>query len=154
MIVGHGAVVDGVLTALVAGGHVLLEGVPGLGKTLLVTTLADASAVSFGRVQFTPDLMPADLTGTTVVTEDDRGRKRFEFREGPVFAHLLLADEVNRATPKTQSALLEAMQEGAVTVGGTTHPLPRPFLTLATQNPLEMEGTLPAARRPNSTGSS
>ena len=143
VIVGHGPIVDGTLTALVAGGHVLLEGVPGLGKTLLVNTLANALSVTFGRVQFTPDLMPADLVGTNVVTEDEAGRKRFEFQKGPVFAHVLLADEVNRATPKTQSALLEAMQERSVTVGGTTHPLPAPFLVLATQNPLEMEGTYP-----------
>ena len=143
VIVGHGPIVDGTLTALVAGGHVLLEGVPGLGKTLLVNTLANALSVSFGRVQFTPDLMPADLVGTNVVVEDERGRKQFEFQKGPVFAHVLLADEVNRATPKTQSALLEAMQERCVTVGGTTHPLPSPFLVLATQNPLEMEGTYP-----------
>ena len=143
VIVGHRNIVDGTLTALVAGGHVLLEGVPGLGKTLLVNTLANALSVTFGRVQFTPDLMPADLVGTNVFLEDDTGRKRFEFQRGPIFAHVLLADEVNRATPKTQSALLEAMQERSVTVGGTTHPLPKPFLVLATQNPLEMEGTYP-----------
>ena len=143
VIVGHANIVDGTLTALIAGGHVLLEGVPGLGKTLLVNTLANALSVTFGRVQFTPDLMPADLVGTNVVTEDEHGRKRFEFQKGPVFAHVLLADEVNRATPKTQSALLEAMQEKCVTVGGTTHKLPSPFLVLATQNPLEMEGTYP-----------
>ena len=143
VIVGHGPIVDGTLTALIAGGHVLLEGVPGLGKTLLVNTLANALSVTFGRVQFTPDLMPADLVGTNIVTEDEAGRKRFEFQKGPIFAHVLLADEVNRATPKTQSALLEAMQEKCVTVGGTTHKLPAPFLVLATQNPLEMEGTYP-----------
>ena len=143
VIVGHENIVTGTLTALVAGGHVLLEGVPGLGKTLLVNTLADALAVTFGRVQFTPDLMPADLVGTNVFLEDETGRKRFEFQKGPVFAHVLLADEVNRATPKTQSALLEAMQEKSVTVGGVTHKLPSPFLVLATQNPLEMEGTYP-----------
>ena len=143
VIVGHKNIVDGTLTALVAGGHVLLEGVPGLGKTLLVNTLADALSVSFGRVQFTPDLMPADLVGTDVFAEDETGRKRFTFQAGPIFAHILLADEVNRATPKTQSALLEAMQERSVTVGGTTHRLPEPFLVLATQNPLEMEGTYP-----------
>ncbi|MFH5803447.1 AAA family ATPase [Alienimonas sp. DA493] len=143
VIVGHANIVDGTLTALIAGGHVLLEGVPGLGKTLLVNTLASALSVTFGRVQFTPDLMPADLVGTNVVTEDEHGHKRFEFQRGPIFAHVLLADEVNRATPKTQSALLEAMQEKSVTVGGHTHKLPAPFLVLATQNPLEMEGTYP-----------
>ena len=143
VIVGHRDIVDGTLTALVAGGHVLLEGVPGLGKTLLVNTLANALSVTFGRVQFTPDLMPADLVGTNVFAEDETGRRRFEFQRGPIFAHVLLADEVNRATPKTQSALLEAMQERSVTVGGETHPLPEPFLVLATQNPLEMEGTYP-----------
>ena len=143
VIVGQREIVDGTLTALIAGGHVLLEGVPGLGKTLLVRTIADALDVSFSRVQFTPDLMPADLTGTNVVSEDEHGRKRFEFERGPVFAHVVLADEINRATPKTQSALLEAMQERSVTVGRTTHRLPEPFLVLATQNPLEMEGTYP-----------
>ncbi|MGC1272147.1 MAG: AAA family ATPase, partial [Planctomycetaceae bacterium] len=143
VIVGHREIVDGTLSALVAGGHVLLEGVPGLGKTLLVRTLAEALHVTFRRIQFTPDLMPADVVGTNVVTEDDHGRRRFEFQQGPVFAHIVLADEINRATPKTQSALLEAMQEHNVTVAGKTMPLPEPFLVLATQNPLEMEGTYP-----------
>jgi len=131
------------LTALIAGGHVLLEGVPGLGKTLLVRTLADALHLKFQRIQFTPDLMPADLIGTNVVLESPEGGRRFEFQPGPIFANLLLADEINRATPKTQSALLEAMQERSVTVAGKTHILERPFFVMATQNPLEMEGTYP-----------
>ncbi|HET6879018.1 MAG TPA: MoxR family ATPase [Pirellulales bacterium] len=143
VIVGHEEIVDGTLTALVAGGHVLLEGVPGLGKTLLVRTLADALHLKFQRVQFTPDLMPADLIGTNVVLETPEGGKRFEFQKGPLFANIVLADEINRATPKTQSALLEAMQEHSVTVAGETHKLPEPFFVLATQNPLEMEGTYP-----------
>jgi MoxR-like ATPase len=143
VIVGQDDIVEGTLGALIAGGHVLLEGVPGLGKTLLVRTVADALRLKFSRVQFTPDLMPADLVGTTVVFETPEGGRRFEFQRGPVFANVLLADEINRATPKTQSALLEAMQEHSVTVGGTTHPLPEPFFVLATQNPLEMEGTYP-----------
>ncbi|HEX7379918.1 MAG TPA: MoxR family ATPase [Pirellulales bacterium] len=143
VIVGHEEIVDGTLTALVAGGHVLLEGVPGLGKTLLVRTLADALHLKFQRVQFTPDLMPADLIGTNVVLETPEGGKRFEFQRGPLFANIVLADEINRATPKTQSALLEAMQEHSVTVAGETHRLPEPFFVLATQNPLEMEGTYP-----------
>jgi MoxR-like ATPase len=142
MIVGQDEIVEGTLTALIAGGHVLLEGVPGLGKTLLVRTIADALHLKFSRIQFTPDLMPADLVGTNVVLEGDHGR-RFEFQKGPVFANMVLADEINRATPKTQSALLEAMQEKHVTVGGTTYDLPKPFFVLATQNPLEMEGTYP-----------
>src|SRR5215510_7476822 len=143
VIVGQDAIVEGTLTALIAGGHVLLEGVPGLGKTLLVRTIADALHLKFARIQFTPDLMPADLVGTNVVMETpDHGRK-FEFQKGPVFANIVLADEINRATPKTQSALLEAMQEHHVTVGGQTYPLPQPFFVLATQNPLEMEGTYP-----------
>ena len=143
VIVGQDDIVEGTLTALIAGGHVLLEGVPGLGKTLLVRTIADALHLKFARIQFTPDLMPADLVGTNVVMETtDRGR-RFEFQRGPVFANIVLADEINRATPKTQSALLEAMQEHHVTVGGQTYPLPEPFFVLATQNPLEMEGTYP-----------
>jgi MoxR-like ATPase len=140
-IVGHTAIVEGVVTALLAGGHVLLEGVPGLGKTLLVRTLADALALSFARIQFTPDLMPSDVTGTNLIV--DAGGRRFEFQKGPIFSHLVLADEINRATPKTQSALLEAMQEHAVTIGRTTYELPSPFLVLATQNPIEMEGTYP-----------
>ena len=140
-IVGQAEIVQGVLVALFAGGHVLLEGVPGLGKTMLVRTLADVTGLQFSRVQFTPDLMPADIVGTNLIAGgDNRG---FEFQKGPVFANLVLADEINRATPKTQSALLEAMQEHHVTVGGTAHPLPKPFLVLATQNPLEMEGTYP-----------
>jgi MoxR-like ATPase len=143
VIVGHEEIVAGTLTALLAGGHVLLEGVPGLGKTLLVRTLADALRLKFQRIQFTPDLMPADLIGTNVVLEGPDGRRKFEFQPGPVFASVLLADEINRATPKTQSALLEAMQEHGVTVAGQTYPLPRPFFVLATQNPLEMEGTYP-----------
>src|SRR4051794_31964046 len=143
VIVGHEEIVDGTLTALIAGGHVLLEGVPGLGKTLLVRTLAEALHLKFQRIQFTPDLMPADLIGTNVVLETPEGHRKFEFQEGPVFANLILADEINRATPKTQSALLEAMQERSVTVAGKTHELVRPFFVMATQNPLEMEGTYP-----------
>ena len=147
VIVGQTDILDSVLTCLFVGGHVLLEGVPGIGKTLLVRTLSRALSLSFSRVQFTPDLMPADVTGTTVVveTDDDSGRRKreFQFRPGPVFAQMLLADEINRATPKTQSALLEAMAERSVTVGGESHPLPAPFLVLATQNPIEQEGTYP-----------
>ena len=143
VIVGQDEIVEGTLTALIAGGHVLLEGVPGLGKTLLVRTLADALHLSFQRIQFTPDLMPADLIGTNVVLESPTGGKKFEFQKGPVFANIVLADEINRATPKTQSALLEAMQEHHVTVAGHTYDLPEPFFVLATQNPLEMEGTYP-----------
>ncbi|MDP7029549.1 MAG: AAA family ATPase [Phycisphaerales bacterium] len=142
VIVGHEEVVEGVLTSLFAGGHVLLEGVPGLGKTLLVRSLSQALSLDFSRIQFTPDLMPADVTGTTVVEEDADGR-RFVFRPGPVFAQIVLADEINRATPKTQSAMLEAMQERAVTVAGETRPLGPPFLVMATQNPIEQEGTYP-----------
>jgi MoxR-like ATPase len=143
MMVGQEKLLEGVLVALFAGGHVLLEGVPGLGKTMLVRTLAEAVNLKFSRVQFTPDLMPADIIGTNMIGEDEHGRKTFRFQEGPIFANILLADEINRATPKTQSALLEAMQEQHVTVGGVQHPLPPPFLVLATQNPLEMEGTYP-----------
>jgi MoxR-like ATPase len=142
VVVGHDEAVEQVVTALFAGGHVLLEGVPGLGKTLMVRTLASALGLEFARIQCTPDLMPADVTGTTVITEDD-GQRRFAFRRGPVFTNVLLADEVNRATPKTQSALLEAMEEGSVTAAGETHTLDAPFLVLATQNPVEMEGTFP-----------
>jgi MoxR-like ATPase len=142
VIVGHEAIVEGVVTSLLAGGHALLEGVPGLGKTMLVRTLADAVHLSFSRIQFTPDLMPADILGTNVIV-DDGGGKRFEFQRGPIFANVVLADEVNRATPKTQSALLEAMQEKSVTVAKTTYKLDEPFFVLATQNPLEMEGTYP-----------
>jgi MoxR-like ATPase len=142
-IVGQEEILDGVLTAFFAGGHVLLEGVPGLGKTMLVRTLAEAANLKFARVQFTPDLMPADIVGTNMIVENEAGRKEFRFQPGPVFANIVLADEINRATPKTQSALLEAMQEGHVTVGGAQHSLEEPFLVLATQNPLEMEGTYP-----------
>ncbi len=143
VIVGQIDILDDTLTALIAGGHVLLEGVPGLGKTLLVRTLADALHLKFQRIQFTPDLMPADLIGTNVVLETPEGGKRFEFQPGPIFGNIILADEINRATPKTQSALLEAMQEHSVTVAGHTHRLTEPFFVLATQNPLEMEGTYP-----------
>ena len=143
MIVGQSEILDGVLVAFFSGGHVLLEGVPGLGKTILVRTLAEAVNLKFSRVQFTPDLMPADIIGTNMIMEDAQGRKAFQFQPGPVFANIVLADEINRATPKTQSALLEAMQEQHVTVGGVQHPLELPFLVLATQNPLEMEGTYP-----------
>jgi MoxR-like ATPase len=143
VIVGHEAIVEGVVMALLAGGHALLEGVPGLGKTMLVRTLAEAVDLTFSRVQFTPDLMPADIVGTTMLVEDERGHRRFEFQRGPIFANVVLADEVNRATPKTQSALLEAMQEHSVTVAKTTYKLDPPFFVLATQNPLEMEGTYP-----------
>ncbi len=143
VIVGQRDVVDAVLTCLLAGGHCLLEGVPGLGKTMLVRTLGRALDLQFSRVQFTPDLMPADILGTQVLVEDERGGKRFEFQRGPIFANLVLADEINRATPKTQSALLEAMQEQSVTVAKKTWSLDQPFFVLATQNPLEMEGTYP-----------
>ncbi len=144
VMVGQQPVVDAILVALFAGGNVLLEGVPGLGKTLLVRTLATTLHLPFNRIQFTPDLMPADVIGTNIVSEDhDTGRRSFEFQRGPIFAQVLLADEINRATPKTQSALLEAMQEHSVTVGGTTYTLDEPFLVLATQNPIEQEGTYP-----------
>jgi len=144
VVVGHSEVVEAVLISLFAGGNVLLEGVPGLGKTLLVRTLAQALTLPFSRIQFTPDLMPADVVGTNIVTEDPQtGRRRFEFQKGPIFAQVVLADEINRATPKTQSALLEAMQERSVTVAGQTYKLDKPFLVLATQNPIEQEGTYP-----------
>jgi len=144
VIVGQSEVVRTVLIALLCEGHVLLEGVPGLGKTKLLTTLADVLSLDFGRIQFTPDLMPADVTGTQVLDSGDSGEsRRFVFRPGPVFNGLVLADEINRATPKTQSALLEAMAERSVTVAGTTHQLVRPFLVMATQNPIEQEGTYP-----------
>jgi len=142
VIVGNRAVVDGVLTCMLAGSHALLEGVPGLGKTMLIRTLAEAVGLNFSRIQFTPDLMPADIIGTTVI-ETTSGGHGFEFRKGPVFSNLVLADEVNRATPKTQSALLEAMQEHRVTVGRVTYSIEEPYLVMATQNPLEMEGTYP-----------
>ena len=147
VVVGQAEIIDGLLTCLFTGGHALLEGVPGIGKTLMVRTLASALRLDFGRVQFTPDLMPADITGTTVIdeVETDSGhmRRQFAFQRGPIFAQMVLADEINRATPKTQSALLEAMQERRVTVAGTTHDLPEPFFVLATQNPIEQEGTYP-----------
>jgi len=143
VIVGNRGVVDGVLTCMLAGSHALLEGVPGLGKTMLVRTLAEAVGLEFSRIQFTPDLMPADIIGTTVIEETATGAQRFEFRKGPVFANIVLADEVNRATPKTQSALLEAMQEHRVTVGTKTYQIEEPYFVMATQNPLEMEGTYP-----------
>ncbi len=143
VIVGHRDIINHVLIGMFAGGHVLLEGAPGLGKTLLIKTLAEGLELSFSRVQFTPDLMPADIIGTNIILEDSEGRKHFQFQPGPIFGHILLADEINRATPKTQSALLEGMQEGFVTVGGASRPLPSPFFVLATQNPIEMEGTYP-----------
>ncbi len=147
VIVGHGDIVDGVLTTLFVGGNVLLEGVPGLGKTMLIRSLSQALSLEFSRIQFTPDLMPADITGTTVVLEEQRpdgtSARTFQFRKGPIFAQIVLADEINRATPKTQSAMLEAMQERSVTVGGTTYDMPKPFFVMATQNPIEQEGTYP-----------
>ena len=142
-IVGMDDVVAGVIDALFLGGHVLLEGVPGLGKTLLVKTLAESLDLAFSRIQFTPDLMPADILGTNIIVETAPGQKKFHFQKGPVFTHILLADEINRATPKTQSALLEAMQERSVTAGGERNILEEPFYVLATQNPIEMEGTYP-----------
>ncbi|QDV43032.1 ATPase family associated with various cellular activities (AAA) [Stieleria neptunia] len=142
-IVGQEPIVDGVLISMIAGGHVLLEGVPGLGKTLLVRTLSEVLEAPFSRIQFTPDLMPADLIGTNILVEGDNGKKEFQFQRGPLFSNVVLADEINRATPKTQSALLEAMQEHSVTVAGTSHQLEGVFFVLATQNPLEMEGTYP-----------
>ncbi len=141
-VVGHEEIVEGVLVCLFAGGHCLLEGVPGLGKTLLIRSLSQALHLKFNRVQFTPDLMPADVTGTTIVVETEHGRD-FQFRKGPIFAQIVLADEINRATPKTQSSMLEAMQERSVTVGGVSHELERPFFVMATQNPIEQEGTYP-----------
>lgn len=143
VIVGHESVVDGVLNALLSGGHVLLEGVPGLGKTTLLRTLGEALHLDYSRIQFTPDLMPADILGSMVMDTTATGAKALRFERGPVFTHLLLADEINRATPRTQSALLEAMQEKTVTSGTVTHHLDEPFLVMATQNPLEMEGTYP-----------
>ena len=147
VIVGHPEIVDGVLTCLFVGGHTLLEGVPGLGKTLLIRSLSEALSLDFSRIQFTPDLMPADITGTTIVVEtrqqDGTTGRQFQFQPGPIFSQIILADEINRATPKTQSAMLEAMQERAVTVGGETRPMPQPFFVMATQNPIEQEGTYP-----------
>ncbi|MCS1408959.1 MAG: ATPase RavA [Verrucomicrobia subdivision 3 bacterium] len=143
VIVGQSAIVDGTLMAICAGGHVLLEGVPGLGKTLLVRTLSEALDLSFNRVQFTPDLMPADILGTNLVIENPDGRREFQFQYGPIFAHIVLADEINRATPKTQSAMLEAMQEKSVTAGGEIRHITAPFFVLATQNPIDQEGTYP-----------
>lgn len=143
VVVGQHEVVRQVLIAVLAGGHVLLEGVPGLGKTLLVRTLGQTLSLRFSRVQFTPDLMPADITGTNIISEDEAGHRAFSFQPGPLFGNVVLADEINRATPKTQSALLEAMQERTITVGNETRALPSPFFVLATQNPLDMEGTYP-----------
>ncbi len=143
IIVGNDDVVASVMTCLLVKGHVLLEGIPGVGKTKLVQTLADVMHLDFSRIQFTPDLMPGDIIGTNVVREDASGKKFFEFQQGPIFANMVLADEINRATPKTQSALLEAMQENSVSAGGDTHNLDQPFFVLATQNPIEMEGTYP-----------
>ena len=145
VIVGQEEIIDGVLTCLFVGGHALLEGVPGLGKTLLIRTLSEALSLNFSRIQFTPDLMPADITGTTIVVESGGhgGGREFKFQEGPIFAQIVLADEINRATPKTQSALLEAMQERSVTVAGTTYRMQQPFFVMATQNPIEQEGTYP-----------
>ncbi len=143
LVVGQREIIHGVLAAFFAEGHILLEGAPGLGKTALVRTLAQAAGLAFSRLQFTPDLMPSDIIGTTLIIEDEHGKKRFQFEPGPVFANIILADEINRATPKTQSALLEAMQERHATVAGVQHSMPRPFLVLATQNPIEMEGTYP-----------
>ena len=147
MVVGHTDIVDGVLTCLFTGGNALLEGVPGLGKTLLIRSLSQALSLDFSRIQFTPDLMPADITGTTIAVEQENqdGTKSrvFQFRQGPIFAQIVLADEINRATPKTQAAMLESMQERSVTVGGTTYPMSKPFFVMATQNPIEQEGTYP-----------
>src|SRR5215217_5200728 len=143
VIVGQSEVVRDVLICIIGGGHALLEGVPGLGKTLLVRTLSDALELNFGRIQFTPDLMPADITGTNILAEDQEGRRSFAFQEGPIFSNIVLADEINRATPKTQAALLEAMQEQTVTVAGVGYRLQLPFLVIATQNPSEHHGTYP-----------
>ena len=143
VIVGHEDILHGVLTCLFVGGHCLLEGVPGLGKTLLVRTLAEALSLNFSRIQFTPDLMPADILGTNMIVETPEGKRVFEFQRGPLFTQICLADEINRATPKTQSALLETMQEGTVTIGGHVYQLEKPFFVMATQNPIEQEGTYP-----------
>lgn len=143
VIVGGDEIIDGVLTCLFSGGHCLLEGLPGLGKTLLIRTLSETVDLSFSRIQFTPDLMPADIIGTNMLVEDERGHREFSFRPGPIFSNMILADEINRSTPKTQSALLEAMQEHTVSVAKTIHRLQEPFFVMATQNPIEMEGTYP-----------
>lgn len=143
VMVGHEEIIDGVLTVVFTGGHCLLEGVPGLGKTLLVRTLSQVLDLDFSRIQFTPDIMPSDILGTNYVVEDEKGNKEIQFRKGPIFGQIVLADEINRGTPKTQAALLEAMQEGHVTIGGTRHKLEQPFFVLATQNPIEQEGTFP-----------
>ena len=148
VIVGHNEIVDGTLIAIFGGGHVLLEGVPGLGKTLLVRTLSEVLDLSFNRIQFTPDLMPADILGTNIVMESPEGGREFQFQRGPIFAHLILADEINRATPKTQSAMLEAMQEKSVTACGQIRKLAEPFFVLATQNPIDQEGTYPLPEAP------
>jgi MoxR-like ATPase len=143
IIIGQDEVIEQLFAAVFTGGHCLLEGVPGLAKTMMVSTLAKILDASFNRIQFTPDLMPSDITGTNVLEEDDRGKRSFRFVEGPIFSNILLADEINRTPPKTQSALLQAMQERQITVGGTTYDLPQPFFTIATQNPIEQEGTYP-----------
>src|SRR5215475_4353746 len=143
VIVGHGDILHGVLTCLFVGGHCLLEGVPGLGKTLLVRTLAETLSLDFSRIQFTPDLMPADILGTNIIVEDQAGHREFQFQKGPIFTQICLADEINRATPKTQSALLEAMQERSVSIAGQVYKLKQPFFVMATQNPIEQEGTYP-----------
>jgi MoxR-like ATPase len=143
VIIGQDEVIEQLFAAVFTGGHCLLEGVPGLAKTMMVSTLAKILDASFNRIQFTPDLMPSDITGTNVLEEDDRGKRSFRFVEGPIFSNILLADEINRTPPKTQSALLQAMQEGEITVGGITYELPQPFFTIATQNPIEQEGTYP-----------
>ncbi len=143
VIVGHDDIIHGVLTAIFVGGHCLLEGVPGLGKTMLIRTLSETMNLDFNRVQFTPDLMPSDILGTNMIVENSDGRRAFEFQRGPIFTQICLADEINRATPKTQSALLETMQEGTVTIAGKRHELKKPFFVLATQNPIEQEGTYP-----------
>src|ERR1700726_4829034 len=143
VVVGHSDIVHGILTCLFTGGHALLEGVPGLGKTLLVRTLSQVLELQFNCVQFTPDLMPSDIIGTNIINEDAAGKRVFSFQPGPIFAQIVLADEINRATPKTQSAMLEAMQEHSVTVGGVIHKLQEPFFVMATQNPIEQEGTYP-----------
>src|SRR5947207_4133454 len=148
VIVGHEDIVHGILTCLFGGSHALLEGVPGLGKTLLVRTLSQVLDLHFNRIQFTPDLMPSDIMGTNIINETPEGQRVFSFQPGPLFAQIVLADEINRATPKTQSALLEAMQEHSVTVGGTVHKLEEPFFVMATQNPIEQEGTYPLPEAP------